>query len=290
MFGVINCLKPRGPTSRDCVNRLQFRVKPHKVGHAGTLDPLAEGVLLIAIGSAVRLVDWIHRLPKAYRAVFHWGQTSPSAHAGTAIRELETARVPSQAEVEAGLAEFRGKIQQVPPIFSAIQIDGKRAHRLARAGKEVALPPREVTIHRLELVEFAYPRMVLDIQCSTGTYVRSLGRDIARRCGSDAVMTELVRTAIGPMDVSAAVPLAQLDSREAIIAQLQNPSRLLTHLPRVTLSKLEIRTILDGKTIELAEQQHGELLGVDEAGNIRSILQPASGIRWKPLKNFPEPS
>ena len=139
--------------------------------------------------SAARLVDWIHQLPKTYRGTFELGKTSLSADTESEITVLLDQSIPTLLDIESLIPEFQGKISQIPPIYSAIRIDGKRAYESARSGQAVDMPSREVIIHRLSIVEYEYPKLVLDIECSTGTYIRSLGRDMARRLGNDAIMT-----------------------------------------------------------------------------------------------------
>ncbi len=293
MFGILNLFKPSGPTSRDCVNRIQRWIRPTKVGHAGTLDPIAEGVLLVAVGQAARLVDWIHRLPKTYRGTFVMGKTSPSVDTESEVKNVLDATIPTQGELEAILPEFRGSISQVPPIYSAVRIDGKRAYESARAGQVVDMPARQVQIYRLAIVEFEYPRLVLDIECSTGTYIRSLGRDMARRLGTDAIMTELLRSSIGDMLVSQSISLDSLDSREAIENSLCNPVRCLTPFPQVVLVESEIERLHHGKLLDLTRLATtidanfaDNVIAVDQSGKLQSILGRYDEQYWKPLRNF----
>ena len=140
MFGILNVLKPIGMTSRDCVNRLQRLVYPLKIGHAGTLDPIAEGVLIIAIGQAVRLVEALHDLDKTYVGTFLLGCRSESADTETEVEKLENAPLVTQALLDAARPQFIGNIRQRPPVYSAVKIDGKRAYKIARKGREVEMP------------------------------------------------------------------------------------------------------------------------------------------------------
>ncbi len=295
MFGILNLFKPSGPTSRDCVNQIQRLIRPTKVGHAGTLDPIAEGVLLVAVGQAARLVDWIHMLPKSYRGTFELGKTSPSVDTESEVSEVSGANIPTLPDLETILPEFLGSISQVPPIYSAIRIDGKRAYESARAGEAIDMPARQVQIHRLAIVEFSYPRLVLDIECSTGTYIRSLGRDMARRLGTDAIMTNLLRSSIGDMLSSQSVRLDELDCREAIETNLCNPVRCLTQFPQVVLGELDIKRLHQGKlldsqtletTIDLIRTEY--IMAIDELGNLQSILSRYDEHFWRPYRNFLE--
>lgn len=295
MFGILNLFKPAGPTSRDCVNQIQRLIRPIKVGHAGTLDPIAEGVLLIAVGKAVRLVDWFHQLPKTYRGTFEFGKSSLSVDTESEVTILGDVNVPSRIELESILPEFFGSISQIPPIFSAVRIDGKRAYESARAGESVDMPARRVIIYRLTIVEYTYPRLVLDIECGTGTYIRSLGRDLARRLGNDAIMTALHRTSIGDLQSDHATGLIQLDSRQAIEDALINPVRCLSGFHHLTLDDFEIQQLHQGKTIEFPtleftdQSSHSDCVMVlDQAGSLRSILQRVDLQRWRPHRNFLE--
>jgi tRNA pseudouridine55 synthase len=293
MFGILNLYKPAGPTSRDCVNRIQRMIRPTKVGHAGTLDPIAEGVLLIAVGQAARLVDWIHRLPKTYRGTFMMGKSSPSVDTESEVTEVVGATIPSQRDLEAALPAFLGLISQVPPIYSAVRIDGKRAYENARAGKDIDMPARQVHIHRLSIVEFEYPRLVLDIECGTGTYIRSLGRDLARRLGTDAIMTDLLRSSIGDMLSSQSIQLNELDSKQAIESQLCNPVRCLTQFPQVVLDEADIVRLHQGKLLDLSRlattidaNYIDNIIAVDRSGKLQSILSRYDDQYWKPYRNF----
>ena len=180
MFGFLNINKPPHFTSRGAVNAIQKLIKPTRVGHAGTLDPLATGVLVLCVGPATRLTRFIQDQPKVYLAEFELGVTSD-----TEDRYGEKSIVPFASEISAEaladvLPSFTGKILQRPPAFSALKVQGKRAYTLARQGKDVQLKPREIEVYDLQLVNFSFPKFQLRIRCGSGTYVRSLGRDIAK--------------------------------------------------------------------------------------------------------------
>jgi tRNA pseudouridine55 synthase len=301
MFGIINLNKPSGPTSRDCVNHIQRIVRPLKVGHAGTLDPMADGVLLIAIGSAVRLMDWLHKNPKTYEATFELGKSSLSGDNQIEVQALADAPSLTRDDILSVLPTFQGLIQQTPPIYSAVHVDGKRAYELARSGHEVKLEPRDIVIHRIELTNFDYPTLKLVIECGTGTYIRSLGQDIARRLGSDAIMTQLRRTAIGEFNFADAVTLEDLDSVEAIAGRLDNPVMGLSFMPKWSLNDQQLIDVGHGKSLQLPsddlliqprvkvgsdQTSSQQCLGLDVRGNLRSILEHISADQWKPLRNF----
>ncbi len=289
MFGIINLFKPSGPTSRDCVNQIQRLVRPHKVGHAGTLDPMADGVLLVPVGQAVRLVDWLHELSKTYQATFELGKSSLSGDNQEVVTSLEAAPCLTKRDFEQVLPEFIGEIAQVPPIYSAVRVEGKRAYDLARAGKKVEIAPRKVTIHRLGITSFDYPFVSMEIECSTGTYIRSLGQDIARRLSSDAIMIGLRRTAIGGFDYQNTIQLDKLDSVDSVRNNLCNPVVGLSHLPQVTLDDYQLLDIGHGKKLPLPQTTHPFLIGLDVDGNLRSILKPSENGLWAPHRNFEKP-
>lgn len=296
MFGILNINKPSGWTSRDVVNRIYGLLKPMKVGHTGTLDPLATGVLIVAVGKATRLIQYSHRLPKRYRATFHLGRSSPSDDIDTDVQIHEGAPQPSKLELEAMLPEFVGTIQQRPPAYAAVKIEGKRAYKLARRGEEVQLEPRPVNVHSLELVDYEYPELVLDIKCGSGTYVRAIGRDLAERLGTAAVMSALERIEIGGLNVSTAVEMSEL--REEVSQHLSSPLSLVESLERVTLTEEQILRLLNGLTIELPEtlvrraplptaELQREIVGLDSMDRIVTIIEKTPTGEFKPLCNFP---
>ncbi len=197
MFGFINVSKPSGKTSRQVVDRVVRCAAGAKAGHAGTLDPLASGVLVVAIGGATRLIHYVQQMPKRYEAVFLLGRDSPTEDIEGTVIELADSVIPTREALDHAAVELTGVIMQRPPAYSALKVAGRRAYDLARRGETVELAARPVTIHRLQITHYDYPEMRLAIECSAGTYVRTLGRDLAQRAGTLAVMSALVRTAVG---------------------------------------------------------------------------------------------
>ncbi|QDV24024.1 tRNA pseudouridine(55) synthase TruB [Aureliella helgolandensis] len=287
MFGVLAIDKPPRKTSRDVVNSIERIVRPIRVGHTGTLDPMATGVLLLALGHATRLVEFSHGQPKAYEADFQLGVESDSLDTDTPVRPLAEACQPTREALAAELQQWRGLVQQVPPKYSALHIGGKRAYDLARAGEEFEIPSREVEIHELELLDYAYPSFSLRIRCGTGTYIRSLGNDIARGLGSSAVMTRLVRSQIGSLDLSQCHALDSLTDREQILAALVAPGKLVEHLPHVVLDPSQAVQIRNGIPLEL---DHGSssLVGYDQQGCMVAMLQrvEAAESSYRSLRVF----
>lgn len=199
--------KPYGWTSFDAVKRIRgavqrkLKVKKFKVGHAGTLDPLATGVLIVCTGRATRMVSELQEGEKEYIATVRLGATTPSHDLETEIdREYPWEHITREM-VEKTLPEFTGKIMQVPPIFSAVKIDGKRAYKFARKGKDVELKPKPLEIKELELLDYNLPEITLRIVCSKGTYIRALARDLGEALGTGAHLTALKRTRVGKVKI-----------------------------------------------------------------------------------------
>ncbi len=290
MFGLLSVNKPAGMTSRDVVNRIQRLVKPHKIGHAGTLDPLATGVLLVTIGQATRLEEFLHRLPKQYLGTFLLGRCSDTEDVTGNVQELPAAQVPTEAQLRAALPPFCGHIEQVPPAFSALKVAGRRAYDLARQGKEVSLAPRTVHVDAIDLIHFAYPQLILDIRCGSGTYIRSLGRDIARALGTEAVMSALVRTAIGPFRVEDAVSLSALDAG-SLPQHLLPPQLGLVDLPQLSLTADQVQRVGNGQAIDApGSTAAAEIAALDSQGRLVAILKPRGGGRLAPDRDFPRES
>ncbi len=295
MFGILNVNKPPGLTSRDVVNRVQRLAKPAKVGHAGTLDPLATGVLVVCVGAATRLVEYVQRLPKSYSAEFTFGLSSDTEDIeGNVLPQPGAA--PSCEAIAASLPQFVGRIEQLPPVYSALKVGGKRAYALARAGEEVVLQPRPIDVYSLKIVAYEYPRLWLDIECGSGVYIRSLGRDIASRVNSSAVMSALQRTAIGPFVLENALELDAIRA-EALPSQLAPAAGAVAALPRMVLEPSQLSGLEKGRRIEVAEsadegqeplaETGSEAAAFDQQGCLRAIIKRVAAGCWAPLKNFP---
>jgi len=253
MFGLLNLNKPAGWTSRDAVNRVgRLAGRGVKVGHAGTLDPLATGVLVLCVGPATRLVPWIHDHLKCYEATFQMGCRSDTDDTDGEVQPVPVDTPPTAADLEQILPEFTGRIQQIPPAYSALKVNGRRAYALARAGEAVELAAREVLISSLTLGQYQYPEFRFSVECGTGTYIRSLGRDLARRLGTEAVMSSLVRTRVGSFSIENAISLEDLTS-DSLPAVLQNPLSMLNHLPSVEVNEDETRRLIFGQTLPWPE-------------------------------------
>jgi len=256
--GILNINKPQGLTSRDVVNRVLWKLRDEtgkrkiKVGHCGTLDPLATGVLVVCVGSATRLVSTIQDLPKTYRGTFQLGLTTDTDDiTGNVLREVpvKAGDFPASA-IDDLLPDFTGRISQRPPRFSAIHVDGKRAYELARKGEDVELEQREVDVYELALLRFKSPEFELLIRCGSGTYVRSIGRDLGEwlRCG--ATMTALERTAIGGFETDSALDLESI-SEGSVVERLLPPVDGVTHLRRVRISAEQAALVRNGRSLPL---------------------------------------
>lgn len=290
MFGIVNVNKPAGMSSRDVVNRIQRLVRPAKVGHAGTLDPLATGVLVVCVGPATRLIPYVQQMPKSYQATFLLGQESDTEDITGHVTTHPAAPVPTAEEISRVLPEFLGRILQRPPAYSALKVGGRRAYALARQGLTVTLQPRGVEIFQLQLMGYAYPRLSLQVRCGSGTYVRSLGRDLAQRLGTTAVMSQLERSAVGGFDIRAAARLEEIQET-GVTHQLLSPLMALTGLPHITLPPAQVQQLAQGGAIELpAGPEAAELAAVDEAGRLVAILGSRGSRLWGPKRNFPRGS
>ena len=268
--GILNLYKPAGKTSRHAIDPIARWARPAKCGHAGTLDPLAEGVLVVCVGKATRLISCIQEQRKIYRAVFLLGQTSDTDDITGQIDFHTTAPIPLRADIEQALPQFVGAIQQVPPQYSAVHVEGQRAYALARKGEALELEARTVQVYRIDLLDYAHPRLELEIECGSGTYIRSIGRDLGQKLGCGALMSELIRTRIGPFDAESAVRLEDL-TRDNIAAHLQPALRAVEHLPRQSCSAEALQSLSQGRRIPV---ESAELA----AGSSLALLTPEGAL------------
>ena len=286
--GLLNLHKPTGATSRQVVDQVDRLVRPAKAGHAGTLDPLASGVLVVCVGAATRLIDYVQRMPKRYIGTFLLGRQSPTEDIEGEIKVLDDPPEPTREEIDRAAQEFLGEIMQRPPAFSALKVAGRRAYDLARAGRQVTLAPRPVMIHELRVRDYNYPELTLEIQCGSGTYVRSLGRDLAERLGTAAVMSALVRTAIGEFRLEKASMPHELTA-ENLHHHLLPPAHGVAGMPSLTIDAEETRRLSNGLAIARAEAaKGGEWAAFDSAGSLLSILAPRGEGLLGPVRNFPQ--
>ena len=293
--GILNVNKPLQWTSFDVVALVRRLSGEKRVGHAGTLDPAAEGVLVISLGQATRVVEYLLDAGKSYRARIRLGAVTDSYDAeGTVIRSGDPSSVTREA-VEEALRHFRGVIDQTPPMFSALKRDGVPLYRHARAGREVEREPRSVEIYHLDLLDFAPPVVTVELDCGRGVYVRSLAFDLGERLGCGAHLAGLVRLAVGPFRLESAVSIDAL--RDAFSSggweRLLSPiDSVLLDWPAITLSEEESRAVRQGRTLERAPAVEGSASIPDGArcrayspdGRLIALLRYLGDKRWQPLK------
>jgi tRNA pseudouridine55 synthase len=257
--GFINILKPPGMTSHDVVNFVRRTLGIKKAGHTGTLDPGAAGVLLICLGGATRLAGYLSNEDKEYRAEITFGLTTLSGDTFGEITSEKDASCLSEDEVRSVLTYFRGKITQVPPMTSAIKINGKKLYKLARAGLTVDRPGRSADIKYLEFISGSgwgtpHPQALLQLTCSRGTYVRTLCLDIGDKLGCGALMSFLVRTGVGPYKISDALTLEEvqsLNTNNTLMEKVITIDKALSELPAVFVKNGAVPAVLSGAKLYL---------------------------------------
>lgn len=244
MDGVINVLKPKGITSFDVVRDIRKIAKIKKVGHTGTLDPLASGVLPVCIGKATKIVDYIMEGTKTYRVEMKLGTTTDTYdREGTVLEEKEVSVSPT--EVEKAIEKYKGDIKQVPPMYSALKVNGRKLYDLARKGIEVEREARKIQIHDICILSIDMPYIIFDVKCSKGTYIRSLCFDIGNDLGSGAVMWNLERLEASPFNIKEAIKLEDLN--EENIKQFITPiDEALKDYEKLYLDKKFEKLVLNG--------------------------------------------
>ncbi len=281
LFGFFNVDKPSGMTSHDVVARVRHACGIKRVGHAGTLDPLATGVLILCVGGATRLSEYVMHATKRYRARVHLGVITDTYDAEGEIVQARDASQITQEMVEQALTAFVGEIEQVPPMYSAIKQGGRKLYDLARAGQTVEREARRVRIDSLTLSDWQPPEFTLDVTCSAGTYIRSLAYDLGEALGVGAHLAGLRRTASGRFTLENAVPLDTLLSSPA--DYLIPPSVALADYPALVLDAGSVEEIRHGRAIAgtLDRGQIAMAYGAD--GDLVAVLTPKDG-RLQPLK------
>jgi len=278
--GLLVVDKPAGITSRDAVDRAaQWFPHKTKIGHAGTLDPLATGVLVLAIGQATRLVEYVQAMPKAYRARIRLGATSDTDDADGTVTTNPSAVAVGEAAVRAALDHLVGEIEQVPPAYSAAHVEGRRAYSLARRGDDVRLAPRRVRIDRIDIRSYEWPDLELDIDCGKGTYIRSIARDLGTALGVGGYVTALRRLRIGPFTTEQAVPLVA-DAKTAH-DKLLPMARALEGLPSVSVSADDARRLRNGLTIRAPGRD--EVAVLNDSGELVAVGFVTDGV-LRPMK------
>lgn len=250
-----------GPTSHDVVAGLRRLIRISnqespitKVGHAGTLDPFASGVLVVAVGPATRLLEYTRTWEKQYRAEFTLGASSDTDDLTGIITPVPNADPPTRAQLDNILRHFLGPQLQTPPAYSAVKAAGQKLYRLARSGHLAAARQkanqhrREINIRAISVISYQYPHLLLDITCSTGTYIRALARDLGQRLATGAYVSKLTRTAVGPMKLTQAINLENLNSND-IKERLLPPRVLVKHLPSLALPNPSVAKLKQGQKV-----------------------------------------
>lgn len=288
-FGILVVDKPVGPTSHQVVNLVRQGTRIRKVGHAGTLDPRASGVLVLCLGSATRLSEYLSTSVKRYEATIRFGSATRTYDSEGEII-LETGKSPTRVQIEHMLPEFRGEISQMPPAFSAIKIRGRKAYEIARAGGEPQLKPRKITIFDLQLKSYTAPDLSLAIECSAGTYIRSIAHDLGERLGTGAHLAALRRTRSGPFSIDDAVPLPKLEVGFMVDKWERYVSPAADALPEfhiVEIGQDELEQIRYGHRISAKNGSEGMARAITLEGDLVAILEAVEdGMYWHPRKVF----
>lgn len=285
--GVLPINKPAGITSHDVVATVRSVLRdyqqhqglpvPIKVGHTGTLDPFATGLLLIVLGSSTRLVEYAHAAPKTYETTIVLGATSSTDDGTGVITATPVTAAPTRQAVERIIAQFIGTIKQLPPWYSAVKMDGKKLYEYARGGAlaasaTITRQPRTVHIEAIEIISYDYPQLSLRVRCGSGTYIRALGRDIGERLATGGYVEQLRRTEIGVVTIDQAAALNQV-TPESWHTFVLPPAILVNHLPPVTLTPENVAQLRQGRGVQLTNKapatnpvalidQSGQLFGV----------------------------
>ena len=250
--GIIAINKPKDWTSFDVVNKIKYKLKPLKIGHLGTLDPMATGVLLVTVGKATKLFDIMQEKVKTYIAEFEFGYETDTLDA-TGTKTRETTVFPTLNEIKSVINNFIGKISQIPPKYSAKSINGVRAYELARNNVEFEIKPKQVEIYEINILTFEENVLKLEIKCGSGTYIRSIGRDLAYSLNTLATMTSLIRTQVGSVNLNQTIPISKETTTEELQQSIIDVSKLL-QFKELHLSDELNKKILNGQTVQIERE------------------------------------
>ncbi len=279
--GFLNINKPENITSHGVAQKLKSILGTRRIGHAGTLDPFATGVLVIAIDKSTKLMEYLVNDTKEYVADFILGmETDTHDRTGKQTNISKITSIPL-SEIRTALKKFTGEIEQIPPMYSAIKIKGKKLYELARAGKEIEREARKITISELEIIEYHYPLLKVKINCSSGTYIRSLAHDIGKILGCGAYVNDLMRTKSGNFNIEESVPLEAI-TRDSINKYLI-PSGKAIDLPSFIANPDQISHIKMGQPIK-CELKDQRVIAIDPSKNILSILEKNPDLMYYPKK------
>lgn len=287
--------KPVGMTSHDVVQAIRNGTGLRRAGHTGTLDPRASGVLVILVGPAVRLSEYVSASDKRYQAIIRLGGTTDTFDAEGKFTPSKDPLNVTEEEFEEALKTFVGEIEQVPPAHSAVKVGGRKAYEMARKGEEVELEPRKITVHHLEVLEWTPPEVVIDVHCSSGTYVRSLANDLGQKLGCGAYLVGLRRTKSGKFTLRDATPLRKL--QEAFNAgnwyQFLIPAaEALADWPSVELNPDEVEGVRHGHRVKAKDEDtvNEKVRGISTQGELVALMElaiQADGSKeWQPKKVF----
>ena len=292
--GVLVVDKPVGMTSHDVVQAIRTGTGLRRAGHTGTLDPRASGVLVILVGPAVRLSEFVSASDKRYQAIIRLGSTTDTFDADGKFTNSDEPVNVTEEQFEKVLNTFIGEIEQTPPPYSAVKVQGRKAYEMARNGEEVELAPRKITVHHLEVLEWAPPEVVIDVHCSSGTYVRSLANDLGTVLGCGAYLVGLRRTKSGRFSLRDATPLRKL--QEAFHAgnwyqYLIPAAEALAEWPAVELNPDEVEDVRHGHRVKAAaDAVPGMVRGVSTQGELVALMDLVTGEtgepEWQPKKVF----
>lgn len=284
LHGVLPVDKPVGVTSHDVVALARRVLGERRIGHTGTLDPFASGLLLLCVGEATRLAEYLSGMDKTYEATARLGVATDSGDPeGSVVGTSEGWRDLSRSALDAALAGFVGAIEQIPPSLSAKKVDGLPAHRRVRRGEEVTLSAQTVTVHELAVSRFAPPEVDLRVRCSSGTYVRSLARDLGEVLGVGAHLTRLRRTAVGRFRVEHAVTLGEPDAAAVAASALLNPLEAVGHLPRWEVGEDAAAALAHGRSVEVTGAADEPVAAAIRANRLVAVGSVEEG-RFRPRK------
>lgn len=272
MFGFLNVYKPVGKTSHDVVAYFRKLLKIKQIGHTGTLDPFAEGVLPICIGKATRLIEYLPD-DKAYLAFVQFGKSTDTYDTEGKII-FESDKKITEQEILDGLKSFEGEIEQYPPIYSAIKVDGKKLYEYAREGKTVEIKPRKVTIKNIQLKTFNFAKQTAEIyiECSKGTYIRSIANDLGQKLGCGGHLYKLIRTKAGKFTIENSIKMTDFQTSDIVQKNLINPIKMLD-LPIYNLTKDENEKVLHGQNILNKSMKYADFIILIYNDNIRAIAK-----------------
>jgi tRNA pseudouridine55 synthase len=286
VFGFLNIDKPLGITSHDVIAKTRRAFGIRKVGHAGTLDPLATGVLVVCLGNATRLSEYVMRSTKRYTAQVHFGVSTTTYDTEGEVTAERPAEHLIESDIRAAFGAFTGEILQTPPLYSAIKQGGRKLYEIARAGETATLEARPVTIHQINLLDWQPPIATLDVLCNAGTYIRSLAHDLGERLGAGAHLAGLIRTQSGHFRLPEARPLDEVLEDPRWRGSLISPAAALSEWRRVTLDARQAEIVGHGGAIPLHEGAERELaLAFAPQGRLLAVVRAEEGA-WVPQKVF----